>query len=136
MGAFSFKTRSFVLDKRFIYDIAARRINFAKDLKYPFATMCRALKYQEKGYRLSYIDLMVVLLQCHKVKCETLYDWKEQLLGVDVQYLSELFESIEAEKKAEHNKEDVSDIQVSTKDMLELILSHIDFVSIADNSIL
>lgn len=53
MGAYDFDTSSYHYHELFMEDVAARRINFNTETKFPYASLIRLEKYQSKGFKVS-----------------------------------------------------------------------------------
>ena len=93
--AFDFERNSFVFGERFFQDVAARRLVYAGDSKYPICAMYRTKKYMARGFECSGATIMHIALCIVQLKIESYADLKKQLLGIDTIYLQGLLESFE-----------------------------------------
>ena len=100
MGAYDFKTDSFVFDKNFIKHNAQKRLVYNINCKYPICALYRLKKYMKKGYEISGAELIKLALAVHKLNLKTYADLKEQLLGIDTLMLKELTEKLESNEYA------------------------------------
>ena len=120
--SYDFITEEFLLNDNFLYHLAAKRIIILPNLKYPFSTLFRVFKYQEKGFTISPVEIIKLILQCRNLKCETLTDWKDQLQGIDTILLSAMFEAFQNEK----NKSVRADDAFNTEEFLEYATNYVE----------
>jgi hypothetical protein len=81
MAALDVKNDDLITHKDFLYDIAARRLVLAGNTAYPFATLCRTKKYEERGYTITKQELLKLAFLCSKLNLETWEDLKIALAG-------------------------------------------------------
>ena len=96
-GCYCFGSSLWVYDELFFSDNMAKQVIVSDDLKYPFATLFRMFKYQKKGYYVPPSEIVKVCIASRAVKLDTIYDWKEQMLGIDTVILTALFKQMEAD---------------------------------------
>jgi hypothetical protein len=80
----------FVLGTRFLEDIARRRLVYLGGSRYPLCAMYRTKKYEAKGYRLPGSTIMHIGISIMRLELETYGDLKEQLNGIDTQFLGNI----------------------------------------------
>lgn len=74
MGAYDFKTESFVLDDNFLMDNAARRLVVKGKTSFPVVSLLRVDKYKKKGYFISKKEMLKLALLISELNFS---DWKE-----------------------------------------------------------
>lgn len=114
-AAYCFGSKSWVYDDYFFSDLACRQVIVSSKLSYPFATLFRMFKYQQKGYFIPPSEIVKVSMNCHAIKIDTLKDWKEQMLGVDTILLNKVI--TEMQKK---------DVDLNSKFDVEFVLDYIN----------
>lgn len=87
MGAYDTEKREFILNDRFLSDNVEKVLTFNPGTKYPICSLHRTLKYQRKGYTLPGIEIVKMSLSIHNLKLNTYKDLKEQLQGIDTEFL-------------------------------------------------
>ena len=90
MGAYSFKHKEFYLDKFFLTDNIEKRLRFNPGTEYPICSLYRTIKYQKRRYMLSGIEMIKIALAINNLQMKTYKDLKQQLMGIDTQFLSPL----------------------------------------------
>ena len=90
MGAYSFKHKEFYLDKFFLTDNIEKRLRFNPGTEYPICSLYRTKKYQKRRYMLSGIEMIKIALAINNLQMKTYKDLKQQLMGIDTQFLSPL----------------------------------------------
>ncbi len=93
----------------FYQDLAARELRVNRKLQYPLNTAVRMVKYLKKGYTIRPVELVQLLIQCAKLNPQTLPEWKEQLLGIDMITLGALFATMENEGTTQLNADSLMD---------------------------
>ena len=93
----------------FMQDLAGRQLIINRATPYPLSTVIRCQKYVKKGYTIRPCEMVQLLIQCARLKLETLQDWKDHLMGIDMVLLNALF--IQMEKEAEGNPDTIFDVQ-------------------------
>ncbi|MCW0235256.1 MAG: hypothetical protein OJJ21_16770 [Ferrovibrio sp.] len=71
----------FVLHDDFLKHNSQRFLRFNPGTRYPLASACRVLKYQQRGYTIGKGDMMKIALAVRGVKIETWDDLKDQIGG-------------------------------------------------------
>lgn len=71
----------FVLHPDFLKHNSQRFLRFNPGTRYPLASACRVLKYQQRGYTIGKGDIMKVALAVRGVKIDTWDDLKDQIGG-------------------------------------------------------
>jgi hypothetical protein len=89
-AAYSFMGDEFHFGERFWPDIAARRLIYQGDSKYPICALYRTKKYERKGFRTPGSTLMHIGLCIVQLDIKTYKELKEQLHGIDTQFLGPL----------------------------------------------
>lgn len=121
MGAFDLKTEEVILHKDMMKDIAARRLIFTGNTKFPISTLGRINKYQTRGYSINRNNLMKIGYCCSNVNIESWDDVENQIGGMyglimdkdklppfSLEYLFNNLESIFTEVPPQHfNREDL-----------------------------
>lgn len=98
MGAFDFKTETFVFDDRFFIDNTQKTLRFNSSTDYPLMSMLRVEKYKNKGYSISKSEFIRILLTCMNKKINTLDELKEQVGGMYGLNLTKLYEGVETKE--------------------------------------
>ena len=82
MGAYDCETAEFVLDDRFLKDIAARRLSVNTNTYYPIVSMLRIDKYKQKGYEISRKDFVNLCLAVNKLQIKNWDDASNAIGGM------------------------------------------------------
>jgi hypothetical protein len=90
MGAYDCRTNEFVLHDYFIEHIARRELYYNIDAKFPLSSIFRLKKYLKKGYTIPGTELIKLCLSMNKLEIKTYTDLKNQLMGIDTNFLSGL----------------------------------------------
>lgn len=85
----------FILDDRFLLDIASRSLNFNKNTLYPISSLFRVGKYRHKGYKITNIELMKIALRISQLDIKTVKDIKEQVVGLSNDMMSTMREEMD-----------------------------------------
>lgn len=88
--AYDFIYNEFSFGDRFFQDIAARKLVFCGKSKFPICAMYRTKKYIARGYNCPGSTIMHIALSIVRLEIKTYKDLKEQLMGIDTQYLIDL----------------------------------------------
>lgn len=80
----------FQMDENFLYHLAERLLVWNVNGKFPIATMFRVMKYKDKGYKVTGVELIKLALGINQLKIDTYADLKEQLEGIDTAMLKSL----------------------------------------------
>lgn len=83
MAAYDIDAGEFVFHENFFKHAAQRYLSFHSGTRYPFGSLLRVLKYQQRGYTLSKGDLLRISLCCHKVP---LTSWDDLARAIGGQY--------------------------------------------------
>jgi len=81
MAAFDIDTREMIFHDRFIADCSRRELIFNHKTDFPVASGLRILKYMERGYTISKIEMIKVLIACAFVRPSGWRELAEQLGG-------------------------------------------------------
>ena len=69
MGAFKFSDdNTFVLSDKFLHHNAKKQLVFNVLTEFPFASFIRMKKYINRGYDISGLDMLKIILACNKIK--------------------------------------------------------------------
>lgn len=85
MGAIKLSTEKqpqLVLHKDFIGDMASRTLRFNQGTRFPYISLIRTRKYQEKGYHIARGGLLAIAMACGYIPLDSWEKAKEQLGGV------------------------------------------------------
>jgi len=74
-------TSGFVLHDDFLKHNSQRFLRFNAGTRYPLASACRVLKYQQRGYTIGKGDMMKIALAVRGVRIESWEDLKDQIGG-------------------------------------------------------
>lgn len=119
MGAFSFKDNDeFVLGKHFLHHNANKKLMFNIETEFPFASFIRMKKYIEKGYDISGIDMLKIILACNNIVINTYADIRKHILGIDTLMLRDLTDKMLNDSMAEKT--------FDFNEMVELIEIYVD----------
>lgn len=66
MAAYDFKTEEFILHHDFLKDLACRRLVVNTNTAYPLVSVLRVDKYRERGYSISKVQMLRLLLAVNK----------------------------------------------------------------------
>jgi len=89
-GAYLFWEERFEFGERFFPDLAKKQLVYGGNSKFPICAMYRTKKYQERGYNVPGSTIMHIALSIVRLEIKTYADLKEQLMGIDTMYLSNL----------------------------------------------
>lgn len=73
MGAFDMVNEEFVFHEDFFKHNSQRYLKFNKGTDFPLMSLLRTIKYKEKGYLLSQIELVKIMMACMSLKIN---DWE------------------------------------------------------------
>jgi hypothetical protein len=93
MGAYNF--RKFVLHENFFQHLSQRRLIFNHKTKYPICSLMRVRKFLERGYKISYTELIKIALSVHGLNLDSLSVLKDQLEGIDALFLKPLIDKLQ-----------------------------------------
>lgn len=83
MAAYDIDAETFVLHDDFLKHAAQRFLRFHSGTRYPFGSLVRVLKYQERGYSIGKGDLLRIALCCHEIP---LSSWDDLARAIGGQY--------------------------------------------------
>lgn len=81
MAAYDIDAREFVFHDDFLKHAAQRFLRFHAGTRFPFASLLRVLKYQQRGYTIGKGDLLRIALSCHKTPLTSWADLCDQIGG-------------------------------------------------------
>lgn len=131
-GAFDCSTKEFTYSRDFIIHNAKRRLVYTKNTDYPLSTVIRVLKYLNKGYNISNIEYLKILLDVQNLKFDTFRDFKEHILGIDVVFVMPLFELFEKKYNLNNNFISIDDMPYNKDMAIKLIEFFIEYSKEAD----
>lgn len=118
MGAYDFKDENFVLDNNFLKDNSQRFLRFNSKTKYPIISALRVDKYKNKGYYISKIEYMKIMLTISKMNIEDYIELKEQLGGMYGDNYDDLIESNDTKEFCIDDVIDyLSDLEIKEKNI-------------------
>lgn len=83
MAAYDLDSKEFLFHESFMKHAAQRFLRFHSGTRYPFGSLLRVLKYQERGYSIGKADLLRIALCCHRTKISS---WDELAAAIGGQY--------------------------------------------------
>jgi hypothetical protein len=83
MGAYDLDTKEFIFHEEFMKHAAQRHLSFHSGTRYPYGSLLRVLKYQQRDYKISRSDLLRIGLSLQKVKIES---WDDLAAAIGGQY--------------------------------------------------
>lgn len=83
MAAYDLDEKRFVFHEDFMKHAAQRFLRFRSGTRYPYGSLIRVLKYQQRGYTIGKSDLLRIGLSCQKV---TLESWDDLARAIGGQY--------------------------------------------------
>lgn len=83
MGAYDIDKEEFVFQEDFFKHAAQRHMSFHAGTRYPFGSLLRVLKYQDRGYKINRADMLRIGLALHKVE---LNSWDDLAAAIGGQY--------------------------------------------------
>ena len=83
MGAYDCDAKEFVFHDEFLKHASQRFLRFHSGTRFPFASLLRVLKYQQRGYTIGKGDLLRIALCCHKTPINS---WQELASQIGGQY--------------------------------------------------
>jgi hypothetical protein len=82
MAAIELSTFSFVAHQSFISDMASRTLHFNRGTRFPYISLVRTKKYQERGYKIGKGSLLAIANACAGMPINSWDDARNQLGGV------------------------------------------------------
>jgi hypothetical protein len=82
MGAVRLKTGEVFLHDSFMSDVASRTLHFNNGTRYPYISLVRVKKYEEKGYKIGKGHLLAIANACAQTPITSWEEAKEQLGGI------------------------------------------------------
>lgn len=82
MGAVRVKTGELFLSKDFVSDVASRTLHFNNGTRYPYISLLRVKKYEEKCYKIGKGHLLSIVNACANKPITSWAEAKEQLGGI------------------------------------------------------
>ena len=98
-GCYDFSTQSFVLDDKFLPDIAARVLRYTSSSHYPICALIRTKKYQDRGYHFTNSCRLAISFAINRLDLTTYKNLKEQLLGIDTTFLRGFLETLDDDQE-------------------------------------
>ena len=92
MGAFDCTTKEFILHPDFFKHNSQRYLMFNTGTDYPVMSLMRVDKYREKGYTISKVELLRVLVSCMTLKLSSWEEAKEHIGGMYGYNMDKAFE--------------------------------------------
>ena len=99
-GAYLPREESFVLNEDFLRDLSQRRLIYTGS-DYPMATLLRIVKFVDRGFTISGVDLVRVGLAINNLTLSTLDDYLDQLNGIDIALFKPLIEKVKEDMAGE-----------------------------------
>lgn len=83
MGAYDIDKEDFVFHEDFFKHASQRFLRFHSGTRYPYGSLMRVLKYQDRGYKIGKSDLLRIGLACQRVE---LNSWDDLAAAIGGQY--------------------------------------------------
>ena len=83
MAAYDVDTKEFIFHEDFLKHAAQRFLRFHSGTRYPFGSLLRVMKYQQRGYTIGKSDMLRIALCCHQTE---LNSWDDLARAVGGQY--------------------------------------------------
>jgi len=93
MGAYVPRENRIVQVNDFLYHLSGKELHYNIG-KYPLASLWRARKYIEKGFKFPAIELIRLALTINNLNIKNYIDLKEQLEGIDTLFLKDLTDAL------------------------------------------
>jgi len=93
MAAYLPKLNKIILGDNFLYHLAGKELHYNIG-KYPLASLWRAKKYIEKGFKFPAVELIKLALKMNEIRMNSYKDLKEQLEGIDTLFLKDLTDAL------------------------------------------
>lgn len=98
MGAYDFEKEDFVLHENFLKTNSQRILTFNPGTAFPLVSAIRVQKYKDKGYSISKLEYLRILLTCMNLHINNYEDLKEQLGGMYGIEYDEIIKPLEDEE--------------------------------------
>lgn len=83
MAAYDMDKKEFIFSENFMKHAAQRHLSFHSGTRYPYGSLLRVLKYQDRGYKINKADLLRIGLACSTVPIES---WDDLAAAIGGQY--------------------------------------------------
>lgn len=93
MGAYDFKDEKFILHKYFLKHNAQRILMFNPNTAFPIISALRIEKYKAKGYSISKLEFLKVMLSINKLNISNYKELQQQIGGMYGENYSNLFDT-------------------------------------------
>ena len=93
MGAYIPADSKIFLGQNFLYHLSGKELHYNIG-KYPLASLWRARKYIEKGFKFPAIELIKLALTINNLNIKNYIDLEEQLEGIDTLFLKDLTDAL------------------------------------------
>lgn len=81
MAAYDVDAKEFVFHEDFMKHAAQRKLSFHSGTRYPYNSLLRVLKYQQRGYTINKADLLRIGLSCQRVPVASWEDLADAIGG-------------------------------------------------------
>lgn len=109
MAAFDLVSGTLIYTPEFITDNMNRQLVFNDNTKYPIVSMSRAIKYIDRGYKLSAYEQIKIALCINNLEIKDYKDLKTQLQGIDTATFVSLTEKLIKHPKTEYCYKDIKE---------------------------
>ncbi len=93
MAAYLPAINKIIIGEQFLYHLASKGLHYNIG-KYPLASLWRARKYIERGFKFPATELIKLALTINNLKLKDYKDLKEQLEGIDTLFLRKLTDAL------------------------------------------
>lgn len=111
MAAYDLDKKEFVFSEDFLKHASQRFLRFHSGTRYPYGSLMRVLKYQDRGYKIGKSDLLRIGLACQRVE---LTSWDELAAAIGGQYGEKAKIETDKEFSIDAALEMFSDIEITT----------------------
>lgn len=117
MAAYDIDQDKFTFSEDFFKHASQRFLRFHSGTRYPYGSLMRVLKYQDRGYKIGKSDLLRIGLACQKVELNT---WDDLAAAIGGQYGEKA--KIETDKpfSIDNAMAMFSDTEIKTKETIEM----------------
>lgn len=121
MAAYDLDSKEFVFHEDFFKHASQRFLRFHSGTRYPYGSLMRVLKYQDRGYKIGKSDLLRIGLACQRVE---LNSWDDLAAAIGGQYGEKAKIETEQDFSIDAALEMFKDIEVVTAEKTEAMPSN------------
>jgi hypothetical protein len=118
MGAYDTDQKDFVFHEDFFKHNSQRFLRFHSGTRYPYGSLMRVLKYQDRGYKIGKSDLLRIGLACQKVE---LNSWDDLAKAIGGQYGEKAAIETDKEFTIDNALDLFKDTEITTPDAAKIM---------------